>query len=39
MSQEVVQYSCTEPVWTGGLKELQHFQEDSPRVVAKVYRA
>jgi len=39
MPQEIVHYSRAEPVWTGGLKELRHLQENSPGVVAEVYRA
>jgi len=37
--QEVVHYSRAELVWTAGLQELQHLQENSPGVVAEVYRA
>jgi len=36
---EVVHYSRAEPVWTGDLTELRHLQENSPGVVAEVYRA
>jgi len=36
---EVVQYLRAESVWTGGLRELRHLQENSPGVIAEVYRA
>jgi len=36
---ELVHYSRAEPVWTGDLTELRHLQENSPGVVAEVYRA
>jgi len=39
MPPEVVQYPRAEFVWTGGLKELRHLQENSPGVVAKVHQA
>jgi len=39
MPPEAVQYPRAESVWTGGLKELRHLQENSPGVVAEVYRA
>jgi len=39
MPPEVVQYLRAESVWTGGLKVLRHLQENSPGVVAEVYRA
>jgi len=39
MPPEVVQYLRAESVWTGGLRELRHLQENSPGVVAEVYRA
>jgi len=39
MPQEIVHYSRDELVWTGDLTELRHLQENSPGVVAEVYRA
>jgi len=39
MPPKVVQYPSAKSVWTGGLKELRHLQENSPGVVAEVYRA
>jgi len=39
MPQEIVHYPRAEPVWTGDLTELRHLQENSPGVVAEVYRA
>jgi len=39
MPPEVVQYSRAESVWTSGLRELRHLQENSPGVVGEVYRA
>jgi len=39
MPPEVVKYLHAESVWTGGLRELRHHQENSPRVVAEVYQA
>jgi len=37
MTPEVLQNLRTKPVWTGGLRELQHLQGNSPGVVAEVY--
>jgi len=37
--REIVHPSRAEPVWTGDLAELRHLQENSPGVVAEVYRA
>jgi len=34
-----VHHSRAEPVWTGDLAELRHLQENSPGVVAEIYRA
>jgi len=39
MPTEVPHNFRAKPVWTGGLKELRHFQENSSGVVAEVYRA
>jgi len=39
MPPEIVPHSRAEPVGTGDLQELRHLQENSPGVVAEVYRA